>query len=56
MMTLKQLECEEIAKGFCKKIGADFIYADEYSIGYELNGVLIKKYWNELESIVRNMA
>lgn len=50
----KLKDCEEIAKEFCRQIGAEYIYSNLYSIGYELNGVLIKKTWEELEKILKN--
>lgn len=45
----KSEECKQIAKEYCKRIGADYIYSDLYSFGYEdKNGALVKKYWYDL--------
>ena len=42
-------DCKDIAMEYCKRINAEYIYADLYSFGYETqNGVLVKKYWYEL--------
>lgn len=45
----KLIDCQLIAKEYCKKNKFEFIYADLYSFGYkDTNGNLVKKYWKNL--------
>lgn len=52
----KKIELERIAKAFCKKIEATFIYANEYEIGYETkHGELTHKSWTRIAEMLSNL-
>lgn len=55
-MRITKKELEDVAKAFCKKIEATFIYANEYEIGYETKyGALTHKDWNTIADLLSKL-
>ena len=55
-MKINKKELEDVAKAFCKKIEATFLYANEYEIGYETKqGFMTHKSWEAIANILKEM-
>lgn len=55
-MKIMKNELEQIAQAFCKKIGATYLYANEYEIGYETKqGFMTHKSWEEVANILKQL-
>lgn len=46
-------EWKEVCKAFCRKIGAELLFVNDDSFGYEKDGQLIHLYVDELMEILR---
>lgn len=45
---------EEICQAYCKQIGAELLFVNDDSFGYDHNGNLVHLYIDELQEILEN--
>jgi len=48
----KNKEWEMVCKAYCKKIGAELLFVNDYDFGYEKDGNMVHIYADELVEIL----